>query len=84
VKKGGARLLGRAAVRPFNNIINDLKFRLRPILERAILPPFGAHPPGTFAPKGQNRPGPIRSEAAFRRKAPGGVGVFERSGYRFA
>jgi hypothetical protein len=29
VKKGGARLLGRAAVRPFYNIINDLKIRLR-------------------------------------------------------
>jgi hypothetical protein len=28
VKKGGARLLGRAAVRPFDNIINALKFRL--------------------------------------------------------
>jgi hypothetical protein len=28
VKKGGARLLGRAAVRPFDNIIIDLKIRL--------------------------------------------------------
>jgi hypothetical protein len=27
-EKGGARLLGRAAVRPFDNIINHLKNRL--------------------------------------------------------
>jgi hypothetical protein len=35
VKKGGARLLGRAAVRPFDNIINDLKFRLHSPEQRA-------------------------------------------------
>jgi hypothetical protein len=38
VKKGGARLLGRAAVRPFYKIINDLKFRLHPVQQEAISP----------------------------------------------
>jgi hypothetical protein len=33
-EKGGARLLGRAAVRPFYNTINDLKNRLRMLRER--------------------------------------------------
>jgi hypothetical protein len=41
VKKGGARLLGRAAVRPFYNIINGLKFRLQAGRQKAILPPEG-------------------------------------------
>jgi hypothetical protein len=36
VKKGGARLLGRAAVRPFDNIINDLKFRLHLISQESV------------------------------------------------
>jgi hypothetical protein len=35
-EKGGARLLGRAAVRPFYNIINGLKNRLRAIEQKAI------------------------------------------------
>jgi hypothetical protein len=38
-EKGGARLLGRAAVRPFHNIINGLKNRLRSVWERSIIGP---------------------------------------------
>jgi hypothetical protein len=44
VKKGGARLLGRAAVRPFYNIINDLKFRLQSVQERRFDEHHGAPP----------------------------------------
>jgi hypothetical protein len=40
-EKGGARLLGRAAVRPFYNTINHLRIRLRTVSEPAVAGPAG-------------------------------------------
>jgi hypothetical protein len=58
VKKGGARLLGRAAVRPFYNIINDLKFRLHSLWQARIEIPVAMRPSGA---------GPQRKTAEDRR-----------------
>jgi hypothetical protein len=58
VKKGGARLLGRPAVRPFYNIIIDLKIRLHSAWQQPNGADWREMIPLDFLSK-ENRRGPM-------------------------